>query len=74
MKSMLPPLVTIYFMTYFHRAGGGIAPRPPGSATVMFILLHTSFRLESRIYKIYSICRILISVISKMKITKNSIL
>ena len=23
MKSMRPPLVAIFFMTYFHRAGGG---------------------------------------------------
>ena len=35
-KSMRPPLVAIFFMTYFHRAGGGgLAPSPPpGSATV----------------------------------------
>ena len=38
MKSMRPPSVTIFFMTYFHRAGGGaMAPSaPPGSATVTF--------------------------------------
>ena len=29
MKSMRPPLAVIFFMTYFHRpGGGGIAPRP----------------------------------------------
>ena len=35
MKSMRPPSVAIFFMTYFHRAGGGgMAPLvPPGSAT-----------------------------------------
>ena len=35
MKSMRPPLVAIFFMTYFYRTGGGGAwpPRPPGSAT-----------------------------------------
>ena len=31
MKSMWPPLAAIFFMTYFHRAGGPSAP--PGSAT-----------------------------------------
>ena len=32
---MRPPLVAIFFMTYFHRAGGEVwLPRPPGSATV----------------------------------------
>ena len=37
-KSMWPPLAPIFFMTYFHRAGGGGAwsPRPPGSATDLF--------------------------------------
>ena len=36
MKSMQPPSVAIFFMIYFHRAGGGtMAPSaPPGSATV----------------------------------------
>ena len=29
MKSMRPPLVAIFFMTYFHRAGGPWPPRPP---------------------------------------------
>ena len=35
MKSMRPPSAAIFFMTYFHRAGGGaMAPSaPPGSAT-----------------------------------------
>ena len=37
MKSMWSPLVAIFFMTYFYRAGGGghgpLGP-PPGSATV----------------------------------------
>ena len=34
MKSMRPPSVAIFFMTYFHRAGGAMAPSaPPGSAT-----------------------------------------
>ena len=34
MKSKQPPTVAIFFMTYFHRAGGGMAPSaPPGSAT-----------------------------------------
>ena len=34
MKSMRPPLGAIFFMTYFHRAGGGACPpRPPRSAT-----------------------------------------
>ena len=32
MKSMWPPLVAIFFMTYFYRAGGAW-PSPPGSAT-----------------------------------------
>ena len=39
MKSMWPPLVAVFFMTYFYRAwGGGGAwpprPPPPGSAPV----------------------------------------
>ena len=30
MKSTWPPLAAIFFMTYFHRAGGGMVPfRPP---------------------------------------------
>ena len=30
MKSIRPPLATIFFMTYFHRAGGGaMAPSAP---------------------------------------------
>ena len=35
MKSMRLPLAAIFFMTYFHRAGGAMAPSapPPGSAT-----------------------------------------
>ena len=35
LKSMRPPLVAIFFMTYFHRARGGPWPPrpPPGSAT-----------------------------------------
>ena len=36
MKSMWPPLVAIFFMTYFYRAGGGGGHGPlglPGSAT-----------------------------------------
>ena len=35
MKSMRPPLAAIFFMTYFHRAGGAMAPSAPlpGSAT-----------------------------------------
>ena len=34
MKSMQPPLAAIFFMTYFHRARGAMAPSPPpGSAT-----------------------------------------
>ena len=37
MKSMQLPSVAIFFMTYFHRAGGGMAPSaPPGSATESF--------------------------------------
>ena len=39
MKSMRPPLATIFFMTYFHRAGGPWPPRPPGSATDYTMLL-----------------------------------
>ena len=36
--SMRPPLVAIFFMTYFHRAGGGHGPLgpPPGSASVLY--------------------------------------
>ena len=38
MKSMRPPLVAIFFMTYFYRARGGHGPlAPPGSATAMLI-------------------------------------
>ena len=33
MKSMQAPLVAIFFVTYFHRAGGPWPPWPPGSAT-----------------------------------------
>ena len=34
MKSVWPPLVAIFFMTYLYRAGGPWPPRiPPGSAT-----------------------------------------
>ena len=34
MKSMRPPSAAIFFMTYFHIAGGGHGPLgPPGSAT-----------------------------------------
>ena len=34
MKSMRPPLVVIFFMTYFHRAGGRHGPLgPPGIVT-----------------------------------------
>ena len=29
MKSMRPPLAAIFFMTYFHRAGGGHGPLAP---------------------------------------------
>ena len=29
MKSMQPPLVAIFFMTYFHSAGGGHGPLTP---------------------------------------------
>ena len=29
MKSMRPPLAAIFFMTYFHRAGGAMAPSAP---------------------------------------------
>ena len=29
MKSKQPPLVAIFFMTYFHRDGGAMAPSPP---------------------------------------------
>ena len=29
MKSMWPPLVAIFFMTYFYRTGGGMAPLTP---------------------------------------------
>ena len=29
MKSMRPPLATIFFMTNFYRAGGAWPPRPP---------------------------------------------
>ena len=29
MKSMRLPLVAIFFMTYFHRAGGGMVPSAP---------------------------------------------
>ena len=37
MKSMRLPSAAIFFMTYFHRAGGGHGPSapPPGSATVI---------------------------------------
>ena len=37
-KSMWSPLAAIFFMTYFYRAGGGMAPSsPPGSATGVFL-------------------------------------
>ena len=54
MKSMRPPSVAIFFMTYFHRArGGAMAPSaPPGSATAMIKLKlynwpHTVFSLHN---------------------------
>ena len=39
MKSMQPPPAAIFFMTDFHRAGGGgHGPvGPPGSATAVFV-------------------------------------
>ena len=43
MKSMGPPLVSIFFMTYFYRAGGGDhGPLgiPPGSATARTPSVH----------------------------------
>ena len=44
MKSMRPPLAAIFFMTYFHRAGGPWPPRPPpGSATGLCVNLASLF-------------------------------
>ena len=40
MKSMWPPLVAIFFMTYFYRAGGGMAPSaPPDPLLVLTVVL-----------------------------------
>ena len=40
MKSMRLPLAAIFFMTYFHRAGGGLwPPRPPLDPLLDFVLL-----------------------------------
>ena len=35
MKTMWLSLVAIFFITYFHRARGAMAPLPPGSPTVL---------------------------------------
>ena len=44
MKSMRMPLAGIFFMTYFHRAGGGHGRLgPPGSATGMHSIGILSF-------------------------------
>ena len=41
MKSMQLPLVAIFFMTNFYRAGGGHGPlSPPGSAPVQHMKVH----------------------------------
>ena len=45
MTSMQPPSVAIFFMTYFHRAGGAMAPSaPPGSATVALLIEHARLK------------------------------
>ena len=63
MKSMWPPLVAIFFMTYLYRAGGTMAPSaPPGSATAMtqgntlsrlFFTLWTKYLTQTLIRSIY---------------------
>ena len=40
MKFMRPPLVAIFFMTYFHRARGGMAPSPPPDPLLSLRLFH----------------------------------
>ena len=39
MKSMRPPSMVIFFMTYFYREVGAWPPRLPGSATVFLSLI-----------------------------------
>ena len=50
-KSMWSPLVAIFFMTYFHRAGGGgHGPLgPPGSATASKTRMHSSRMRTARL-------------------------
>ena len=49
MKSMWPPLTSIFFITYYY-GRGDMAPSPPGSASEKHTIILTSSPISSKRY------------------------